>query len=519
VRTIDVEGWLELRARHFILAGDVSEATLRAFADDLSLFVAVVEDVTNAETNGRVPTRIYLLDDAQFEPIRGSPAIAGHMSPRLEGYFGAVSLGPAAHATREVLLHEYTHFLMLNGRAVHFPRWYSEGFAELLSTMKRRQDLVTLGSPPIGALRGLRRAGELDLEAIFAAERWSDVENPFAFYPQAWAVTHYLNSSAENRERLARFLADLARRQAWSAAYAAAFQLPPEQLAVRVQEHVALLERGVPAVIAQFDGRTLTVDRDHRVRPLPPAEVTYELGRFARTLELWPAAESFFARALELEPAHARARSGLATLLYRRDDIDSGRRELARAIRAAPGDARVRVDAGIAHLTEAEQVRERGDAAAARAARLEARGSFSRAIELAPDDPSAHAGYGTTFLRDDDDPTPGIEALERARALGAWDAGVNLSLARLFVARGDERRARERLEEVARSWDLEAAEEAETLLGSLPTEAQGQAAGSPVPQTRSGSDRPTSTAPSRPVHHRAAPVSRTRRRTAGCGIA
>jgi Flp pilus assembly protein TadD len=90
-----------------------------------------------------------------------------------------------------------------------------------------------------------------------------------------------------------------------------------------------------------------------------------------------------------------------------------------------------------------------------------------RATALAPADPVAWAELGASYAEDDRDPQPGIDALERAQTLGAWDADVNLDLGRLLLRAGRRDAARERFAEVARIADGDPAREAERLLAEL----------------------------------------------------
>ena len=177
LREADLEGWLELRSRHFILMGDVPREELERFATDLAVFVAVVEEVTNAAAHGaRVPARLYLVDGRVEELLKPGWGLAGYMAARLDGYYCVVGTSAHAPLTRETILHEYTHFLVRKGSALDYPRWYDEGLAEVLSTTRRRhlfrpgerlrcrlpepRSSGRAGTDPIGSARIRRRADQ-----------------------------------------------------------------------------------------------------------------------------------------------------------------------------------------------------------------------------------------------------------------------------------------------------------------------------------------------------------------------
>jgi FimV-like protein len=437
------------------------------------VLIAVVQRITNVPTAAsRVPTRVYLLSAETARGFGLPEAVRGLMAPRLDGYFSAVTLSSHATETRQVLLHEYAHFLIRKGRELDYPTWYDEGFAEVLGTVRRRDDLVTVGGAPIHRLWPLVRARSFDLEAIFAPRGYGEVRNLDLFYAGAWATVHYLNYDAEQHDRLARFVDLLVRGTPWREAYARVFPMPLDELSRRVHEHAAALARGVPIHLADLDARGLAIDESWELRPVPPPRVAIELAELALALEGGvgggPAiARELFARALALDPQDARALAGQAVCRAEAGDLEAARTDADRAVAAQPDDPRVQRLAGRAHAVRAERAADEQDLAGAESARLASRAAFVRAEELAPDDPAALAGFGASFVGAVGDVQPGIAALERALDLGAWDPVPVLDLGRLYLAAGDLPSARARLEQVARLGEGDLAEAAKRLLAEL----------------------------------------------------
>jgi FimV-like protein len=470
IRDADLDGWLELRSPYFVLTGDVAREELERFAEDLAVFVAVVERITNASAAGaRVPARVYLVDGRVGEVLKPWWGVGGYMVSRLDGYYCVVGRSELAPITRETLLHEYTHFLVRKGRALDYPLWYDEGFAEVLSTTRRRHELVTVGTPAAGRLRSLAGADGIDLEAVFAPRQRSDIDDPFLFYATSWAVTHYFATDGEAIDRMARLVELQSRGVNWEEAYARAFADPLEALSQAVGRHVDGLARGALMTVATFDVGELPVERDWAIRALAPVEVARELGELGLAVfdeddAAVPAA--FFGRALEIDAGDTQARAGLAVARALQGRFESAAAELAPALTALPDDPRVLRAAG---RVRRELAAADGDPGSAAEHRRGARAAYARATQLDPDEPSGWAGLGWSYVGEDD-PAPGIEALNRAYATGAWDADVALDLGRLYRRAGDADRARELWMQVARLGDEDQVEEAERLLEALPAE-------------------------------------------------
>ncbi len=474
----DLEGWSELRSGTVEIVGDAPEADLRRLADDLSLFVAVVRAATNAPIGPETPaTRIFLLGN-QAAVRFGLVGLGGFMARMPDGYLAMVRLegGHSAHA-RRILFHEYTHFLLHQGTAIDYPLWYHEGLAEVLSTVRRREDLIELGSTHMERARALARIRHFDLAELFSATKYSDVDDREAFYAGSWAAVHYLSATQERVARLERFLGLLVSGVAWRDAYAQAFDVPLDALSREVSAHGLALARGVPFTILTFDARTLEVEHGREeIRPLLPVEAAESLGDFWLRLsegddedgdEPVRLARALFERSLAIGPEAPRARAGLALARAREGDLAGAAADASRALALAPDDARVQCLVGEVDATRARRLSDAGDLPEAAGLRLAARAAFLRATELEPDGPIAWAGVGASYVGDAGDLRPGIAALERALALGAWTPGPRLDLARLHAASGRVARARELLEEVVRFDAGSAGERAAELLDEL----------------------------------------------------
>jgi hypothetical protein len=241
----DVDGWKRLREGSVEIVGDVPEADLLRLADDLAFFVAVVRRTTNAPTAAdRLPTRILLLSNAAVRRF-GFTGLGGFMAQVLDGYLAMVKLERGHSAiSRQILFHEYTHFLLHQGPAVDYPLWYNEGLADVLSTVRRRDDLVDLGSAPEARVLCFARGRSLDLAGVFDATKYADIDDLYGFYGGSWAAVHYLSATEERGARLERFLGMLVSGVPWREAYPQAFDVPVDALSREVWAHGAGPRRG-----------------------------------------------------------------------------------------------------------------------------------------------------------------------------------------------------------------------------------------------------------------------------------
>jgi hypothetical protein len=456
---LDLEGWHETSVGEVTLLAPVGEDRLRGFADAVATLLGVAARLTNAPTEASpVPTHVVIAPPVVYHGLSTPEFSGGVAHTRLSGHFLAVAMDEQSVWVRQALLHEVTHFLTAKTGVFPYPFWYSEGFAQLLSSVRRREDVVFVGTPPWGMLDRLRFERRVHLADLLAIERGDAIRDLSAAYALSWVTVHYLSAQPDT-DPLVKLVGLQGRGLDPDAAVQQALGISVSELSRRVDEHVDRLLSGAPGGIAIFELGNLRIPPAGPTRAVARAEVAWRLGEHAAALEgARDVAQScaFYARALQEDPAHARARAATALCAARSGDFEAADAEAARATSQAPGDARVQVLAGEVRLLRGTPP-DAADLAAARAA-------FTRATELAPNDATAWAELGATYAGEDQDPAPGIAALERARALGGWEAGLNLLLGKLQLRAGARDAARARFSEVARLDPGELGDEAERLL-------------------------------------------------------
>jgi tetratricopeptide (TPR) repeat protein len=456
--------WLEVQSAGFTLYTDLDREQALALSGDAELFRAVVTKLTNAEDfDPRVPTRVFAFSQGgAFQAFAPSTRVSGFFRPLLRENLVAVDASPGCEP-RHVLFHEYTHFLVHNQDRPPVPRWYDEGFAELIATLRAQGDKVVVGEPP--RYRGA--SPRLPLYKVMRArdlERFDDHERGL-FYLQSWEIVHYLligpgREQGDVGSRLARYVRAVERGEDDEQAFSAAFGASFEGMEDAVEKYHAAYR--LPALVPPRGA--FEPAAQGTLRGMSAGEIAEQLGRLALSGEELELAERYFERALAADPTRARAHAGLADVYAQSGRESAAEPHYAQALSLAPGDFESHLDVAEALHRAAEKE--------GRTDRLPlARDHYARAIALAPGIPESHLMLAQTWLVPGEDPSAGIPHAERARALLPGHPMVHFALAQLYAKAGQRDLA---IASARRSllWSSEREnDEAKALLASLLAEA------------------------------------------------
>ena len=288
------------------------------------------------------------------------------------------------------------------------------------------------------------------------------------FYAQAWLTAHYLHTAhlfGEERqlEAMGEYLRLIRKNRPWAESFRSAFSISVEELEQRIKNHrkrVTDEPETLPAVrvsVAEVDPSILTK------RKLEPSEAAKLLGQTMLRMHRDPRyAERLLDLSLRRAPDPA-AQASRALALARDDRLERATALIQEVAGGEPSDLTIllaRAEIEWTRALESDPV----DIPLLESARA----SYRKAIEVAPSIPAGYVGLGRTYVDRDEDPSPGIEALEKARGLAPmWQSGL-LALGKLYVAAGNDRRAYSVLMHVLR-WGVDdpAATEARELLVEL----------------------------------------------------
>lgn len=406
----ETRAWVRLETPRFDVISSASAERTRAMISDIE---------TLASALGGRPTRratIFLFDsrsdsqpyfDLLFarENARATGAYVRH-----EG--GGTMFIDASRRTgiERTAMHELIHDL-LRERELLPPLWIEEGLAEYFSTAVVENGQVVAGQPPAEAEALLRRTTPMTLDALFAVDAESPLASSPHFYAQSRAAVDWLMRL--DSKAFFPFAADVARGESVEAALSSRFGKSPADLDKGIRRRPLFAHRVV------FDAAPVALEEGTR---LDRATLLFELGRFlSHVAGAETETQRHYAEALRVNPRHAKTLAA------------TGQFEAALAV--DPDNDEVLLLFAETLMTTATGPfagifePEAGDEADFRKARALA----ERALALGGDAATAHGLVGTSYLVEKD-PTAGIAALERARALAPQRMDFALNLYAMYLA-------------------------------------------------------------------------------------
>jgi tetratricopeptide (TPR) repeat protein len=215
--------WMRAETKHFIVYENAREAEVKALASDLERFDGFVRlfhstrEVPGAEAN---KLTVYVVPDvAAVQRLCGKcPNVYGFYNGRASGSVAFTPRSTPGGArdnsnmlgARTVLFHEYGHHLLLGGYALAYPAWFSEGYAEFVSTM-RIAEKVTIGAAAQHRAHALLSAPRLPATALFdpQSRKKLNAMEVDVLYGRGWLLTHWIMFDKDRRGRFQRYLTAL----------------------------------------------------------------------------------------------------------------------------------------------------------------------------------------------------------------------------------------------------------------------------------------------------------------------
>ncbi|MEO5705903.1 MAG: hypothetical protein ABIT10_05320 [Alteraurantiacibacter sp.] len=226
---VQAQDWHRAETAHFIVKSRDSAEATRAFAATMELYdrnlrflMGLPEDhVEASKSNKPVIYRFGDNIDISRTYDRGDAGLAGFFIGRAGAsvafaparYTRSNSTGQRTDRTQsieQVLLHEYTHYFMLMNYPAAYPRWYSEGYAEMMSTMRFLPDgRFHLGDPPQARGWIIADMPLSRLDEMLDDDRQLTGYAAFQHYASGWLFAHYLSFNPDREAKLREFLAAL----------------------------------------------------------------------------------------------------------------------------------------------------------------------------------------------------------------------------------------------------------------------------------------------------------------------
>lgn len=213
--------WSTYKSANFELHTDAKKRDAEKLLKNFERFHELIFAVTGVEKKVD-RSRLKIIKYAQNNDFR---ALTGDMNTI--GVYYRTESGPKMLAgpsfslgSDTTLFHEYVHHVMHQQGSYNYPRWYDEGFAELLAATKMTSNNVILGAIPEYRARDLRPIGDngslgkLSVKELITEENSNETpQYRQRFYATSWLLMHYIQiSPVQNKLPLQQQTAEYNRR-------------------------------------------------------------------------------------------------------------------------------------------------------------------------------------------------------------------------------------------------------------------------------------------------------------------
>jgi tetratricopeptide (TPR) repeat protein len=476
---LEDQDWIEIRTPDFQIQSTLSKRKTIELAQHLHLFRIVSLYMTNmTQLDSPVPMRIFAFSDPNSIRTLGLRAnVVGFFAQSLRGNTIVIREDFGMEET-QVIQHEYVHYLVRNQNAYLYPKWFDEGFAEYLGSARIRSGFLEIGAVPENLRVDFAYLNWVPLEHILDPDddRDKDGKPPWMFYPESWALVHFLQNRSDREttfgQDMARYIELVENGTPVLDAFEQAFGVPGDKLNNTVQRYLSGPNVIRPTGPAELPGYRLKVEpflKNFHAEAVPLARelVSLRLGELALQLKKPDLAEHLFAVAAEDPDLKAGAEAGLGGVLKLREELDAALPHFERAVELAPDDP-------LCVLDLAEYWHDRAIGAKGGELRSEyfekARTYYVRAWKLDATRPEVFARYGATFVDQGIEIDTAVEMLEHAQGLAPSDISVKLYLAKAYAA-GERFDDAARLARSVLAWshsESDYAKAAQEVLDSLP---------------------------------------------------
>jgi len=219
--TLARAAWVQAETDRFIVVSAIGEKQTRAFVEELHQFDAMLRQLYGVNAPPTRKLELFLTDtrDQMEKVLPGRPeAVLGVYLPHRQGLVALAygrGIDPAeqeALSSRAVVFHEYAHHFMFQHFRAAFPVWFTEGFAEYVSTARFKKNTAELGWVEPGRARTLQSLSLLETEDFLTLKRQGATRRDIdLLYAQGWLTVHYFYADVEREAKLQRYLQTMMR--------------------------------------------------------------------------------------------------------------------------------------------------------------------------------------------------------------------------------------------------------------------------------------------------------------------
>ncbi|MEX2963508.1 hypothetical protein [Microbulbifer sp. TYP-18] len=195
------DSWHQIDSANFRVVTNGDAARVRVLVQDLERYRTVALQLLGANGDGQKLTIYATADRDSYASLVGdelADVTNGLFDTTAQGSYALVNLesdeGGSQQRAREFLFHEYTHFLSYHRNTTYYPYWYSEGFAEFMSTMTfPAPGRYQLGAVPSERAATLYYMAPMPLERLLTATIYNTSNDDKArLYASGWMLAHWL---------------------------------------------------------------------------------------------------------------------------------------------------------------------------------------------------------------------------------------------------------------------------------------------------------------------------------------
>jgi tetratricopeptide (TPR) repeat protein len=462
--------WYRASSEHFLIYSEQKPQALLEFAQDLEKFDGAVRVLRGMQdlppSEGNRITIFTLPTAAEVQRLYGDKSgfIDGFYKGSAAGSVAYVARGDRAPGSRRkigsmtfesltagmdgetILLHEYSHHLMMQDLAVPYPEGLVEGFAEFMATAQFEKDgTVGIGLPDAQRYYGLLNGKQLPLETLLSGKYDKITEEEHeSIYGRGWLLTHYLTFEPSRKGQLRTYLLALAKGA------------DPLQAARDNFGDLKQLERDLERYMRRSKMQYLKVSGTAlNFAPIQMSEVSAggaavmpllaEIKNGVSGSAAEPMAQKV--RAVErLYPGDELVETTLAQAELDARHFDAAEAAADRAIRVNARNTEAMVLKG-------QSIMERAEALTGNARHdlfEQARNTFIAANKIDAEDPEPLADYYEAYAREGRRPTDNaIAALHYASDLAPQDLGLRMNSALAYLQENKPRDARQALIPIA----------------------------------------------------------------------
>lgn len=383
------QDWTAYTSDNFTLYSDTRESDAVEMLENFELFRRATLALLNLPDTPESERLVIVVYDRgrDYGLIRPETGVSGFFYHSVFGPRMIVGPGGGRDETQITLFHEYVHYLMNLHASINFPRWYSEGFATMLSSADITEESIVIGTAPPNYLRAVSLSFDASVHDVIDMK--FDGAS-YEFYVTSWLLTHYLLLDAENAPVRRESTLDYFRRydagEDSIEAFRASFGIEPAEM----QRELEFYGRRRVLTAITMPRASNTGNLTQQV--LTDSEALYRLGDIAVERDKFEAAHEYFDRFEDQEGDSAlrdNVDSRRAIVYIHERRIDEGDALIERLHASNPTDVDVLAD--IAHYAFdrfVHEVTEPGDQGDAESALMQLERSIDYGVQAAEANPS-----------------------------------------------------------------------------------------------------------------------------------